>query len=171
MSVYTAQPPQQLGQQIPQPYAQQLQQPQLSQFFGQQPLQQFAYPGFPQQQFVPQTQMWQGIQMPQTVTELALRCAASAVSAVVDHLRMDPQALISIQTQGQIPGLTWGNVLVESTRRITPLLHASCAGIAQAQFAGQIQPRGILPHPQMAGQFGGMPVPQPTYHPQYVVGI
>lgn len=149
MSVY---PPQQqsYGQQIgqpsqlgQQPYSPQgIQQPWLSQGqqqFGQQ------YP-----QFVAQ----QGQQLPLVVTELALRCAATAATAVVEQLRMDPQIMMGIQTQGQIPPHAWGNVLVECARRVAPVLHTTLAQITQGQIGQQGQFGQPYPQFGQQGQFG-----------------
>jgi hypothetical protein len=169
MSVYTPQQQnygQQLGQQ--QPYGQQgFQQPWLSQGqqgFGQHPQQQSmgAQSPYGQQfgqqfpQFGGQQGQAQGQQLPVLVTELALRCAATAVTAVVEQLRMDPQIMMGIQSQGQIPPHAWGNVLVECGRRIAPVLHTVLAQITQGQSGqqGQLGQQGQFGQ-QQGGQFPG----------------
>jgi hypothetical protein len=156
MSVYTPQQ-QSYGQQIGQPSQ-----------LGQQPYspQGIQQPWLPQgqQQFgqqYPQFGVQQGQQqMPLVVTELALRCAATAATAVVEQLRMDPQIMMGIQTQGQIPPHAWGNVLVECARRVAPVLHNTLAQITQGQIGqqGQIGPQ--------QGQFPGMS-PNLFGQPQY----
>lgn len=75
------------------------------------------------------------LELPQIVTELALRCAASAVMAVVEQLRGDQQALMGIQSQGQLAPHLYSNVLVECARRIAPVLHQALAPIAQGQMS------------------------------------
>uniref|UniRef100_UPI003F495AA5 hypothetical protein n=1 Tax=Streptomyces sp. CA-141956 TaxID=3240051 RepID=UPI003F495AA5 len=174
MSVYT---PQQISQpQSQQPYGQQMspqpwglqaqnQQPWAQQGqgqFGQQ--QPFGMPGMPGMQ-------GQGMQqqLPVLVTELALRCSATAVSAVVEQLRMDPQILMGIQAQGQIPPHAFSQVLTECARRIAPLVHTALTQITgqgqqgqtgqfpgQGQFGGQLQGQGLgqFPGMQPQGQFG-----------------
>ncbi|MFD9631066.1 hypothetical protein [Streptomyces violascens] len=86
-------------------------------------------------------------QLPVLITELALRCAATAATAVVEQLRMDPQILLGIQMHGQIPQHAWGTVLVECSRRIAPVLHTTLAPFSQQAPIGQ---QGFGP----AGQFG-----------------
>ncbi|MFD9623243.1 hypothetical protein ACFWB2_39295 [Streptomyces virginiae] len=81
------------------------------------------------------------------MTELSLRCAASAVSAVVEQLRMDPQILMGIQAQGQIPPHAFGQVLTECVRRIAPVVHMA---LGQITGQGQSGPYG------QSGQFPGM---------------
>lgn len=144
MSVYT---PQQIGQpQTQQPYGQQSgqapygQQPWMSQGQGQQGQGQFGQQGQVQGQE----------QLPVLVTELSLRCAASAVSAVVEQLRMDPQILMGIQSQGQIPPHAFGQVLTECARRIAPVVHMA---LVQITGQGQSSPSGQ----QGLGQFGQQP--------------
>ncbi|MGW3626100.1 hypothetical protein, partial [Streptomyces sp. NPDC000880] len=141
----------QQGQQ--QPYGQQGQQGQ------QQPYGQQGQQGFGQQG------PGQG-QLPVLVTELALRCAATAVTAVVEQLRIDPQIVMGIQSQGQIPPHAWGNVLVECARKIAPVLHTTLAQITQGQFGqqqggqfpgqGQGQGQGQFGQPQQYGQLSPM---------------
>ncbi|MEW1914741.1 hypothetical protein AB0442_41300 [Kitasatospora sp. NPDC085895] len=138
-----------IGQQgLGQPFGQQgFGQPFGGQQFGQQPFgqqglgQPFGQQGFGQQQ------------LPQIVTELALRCAGSAVMAVIEQLRMDPQALMGVQAQGQLPPHLYSNVLVECARRIAPVLHQSLAPIAQGQGGQMGQGMGG----QGMGQSFGMP--------------
>ncbi|MGW1888384.1 hypothetical protein [Streptomyces sp. NPDC001970] len=164
MSVYT---PQQISQpQTQQPYGQQ-------QLFGQSPIPQSPYgqqqpwgqqgPGqFGQghQPFGAQ----QGQQLPLLVTELSLRCAATAVSAVVEQLRMDPQILMGIQAQGQIPPHAWSQVLTECARRIAPVVHTA---LAQITGQGQMSPFGQQPQ----GQFGQQPQGQfGQFHGQGLFG-
>ncbi|MFI2347077.1 hypothetical protein ACH492_08435 [Streptomyces sp. NPDC019443] len=158
MSVYT---PQQIGQpQIQQPWSQQP--------YGQPPIaqQMFGSSSFGQQgQFGMQGQQ----QLPQLVTELSLRCAVTAVSAVVEQLRMDPQILMGIQAQGQIPPHAWSNVLTECARRIAPVVHTTLAQITGQGQAGQYgQQFGQSPSQQPQGQagqygqqFGQFPSQQP----------
>lgn len=156
MSVYT---PQQIGQpQSQQPYGQQMS-PQQTWGLQGSGLQSWAQQGqgqFGQQQpFGMQGMQGQGLQqLPLVVTELALRCAASAVSAVVEQLRMDPQILMGIQAQGQIPPHAFSQVLTECARRIAPLVHT-----ALTQLTGQSQ-MGQFPGQGQSGQFPGM---QPQY--------
>lgn len=157
MSVYT--PQQNLGQQLgqpaqigPQPYGQQQFGQQQPQGFGQSPYGQSGQFG----QFG--AQQGQG-QLPQLVTELAMRCAATAASAVVEQLRMDPQILMGIQSQGQIPPHAWGNVLVECARKIAPVVHTTLAQITQGQLGqqgfGQQGQLGQQGFGQGQGQFPG----------------
>jgi hypothetical protein len=117
--------------------------------FGQQYPQQFGqqYP-----QLGAQQGQGQG-QLPVLVTELSLRCAATAVSAVTEQLRMDPQIVMGIQAQGQIPPHAWSTVLTECARRIAPVVHAA---LTQIISQGQGQGQGQLPGQQMQqpGQFG-----------------
>jgi hypothetical protein len=162
MSVYT--PQQNLGQrpgqpaQIgPQPYGQQQfgqQQPQGfgQSLYGQSPYGQSGQVG----QFGAQQGQGQG-QLPQLVTELAMRCAATAASAVVEQLRIDPQILMGIQSQGQIPPHAWGNVLVECARKIAPVVHTTLAQITQGQPGQQGfgQGQGQFPGQQGFGQGQG----------------
>ncbi|WP_405880857.1 hypothetical protein OG762_21095 [Streptomyces sp. NBC_01136] len=157
MSVYT---PQQISQpQTQQPYSQQSygQSPIAQQMFGPSPISQqgqFGTQG--QQPFVVQHQQ----QLPQLVTELSLRCAATVVNAMVEQLRMDPQIQLGIQTQGQIPPHAWSNVLTESARRIAPVVHAALAQITGQGQVGQYgqqfgqQPQGLLGQLQGQGLFG-----------------
>ncbi|MDX3071188.1 hypothetical protein [Streptomyces sp. MI02-7b] len=137
MSVYT---PQQFGQQ--QPYAQQFgqqawgqQQPWASQqglgqqAWGQQhgAFQQYGQYGNGQGQQ----------QLPLLVTEVALRSAATAVSAVVEQMRVDPQIAMGIQAQGQIPPHAWSAVVTECARRVAPVVHAVLAQNCQGQQGQQ----------------------------------
>ncbi|MFE0654551.1 hypothetical protein ACFVZH_39150 [Streptomyces sp. NPDC059534] len=96
-------------------------------------------------------------QLPLLVTELALRCSASAVSAVVEQLRMDPQILMGIQAQGQIPPHAFGQVLTECARRIAPLVHTA---LTQITGQGQQGQTGQFPGQGQSGRFPGM---QPQY--------
>ncbi|MFE0654063.1 hypothetical protein ACFVZH_36510 [Streptomyces sp. NPDC059534] len=165
MSVYT---PQQhsLGQQFGQSSPLGQQQPYGQQGFGQQQRwlsqgqQQFGQQ-YPQQGFGPFSSGQPGVQqgqgqiqgqLPVLVTELALRCAATAATAVVEQLRMDPQILMGIQAQGQIPPHAWGSVLVDCARKIAPVLHTVLAQITQGQ-QGQIGQQGQ--YGQSMGQFPG----------------
>ncbi|GGJ56078.1 hypothetical protein [Streptomyces brasiliensis] len=145
MSVYT---PQQVGQpQTQQPYGQQELpgQPAVTQpLYGQQPWDQFG-----QQQFAQQVLQQQ---VPLLVTEVSLRCAATAVAAMVEQLRMDPQILMAIQAQGQIPPHAWSSVLTECARRIAPVVHT-----ALTQITGRSPVNGHGPQPQ----FGQVPGLQP----------
>ncbi|MEU1616827.1 hypothetical protein ABZ479_05915 [Streptomyces sp. NPDC005722] len=139
MSVYT---PQQYGQQPQQQYGQQQWQPWAGQQgYGQQGIaQQFMGPqGYGQQHFG-QPGMGQGQQqLPLMVTELSLRCAATAVNAMVEQVRVDPQIMMGIQSQGQIPPHAWSSVLTECARRIAPVVHSALCQIAQGQQYGQQQ--------------------------------
>ncbi len=125
--------------------------------FGQQPY------GQQQPQFGGQSQLGQqqlGSQQPQLlqiVTELALRCAASAAGAVVEQLRIDPQALTGLQAQGQIPPHLYSNVLVECARRIAPVLHQALAPIMQGGQQGMPGGQGGQGGQQgmQSGQGGG----------------
>ncbi|MFE5946910.1 hypothetical protein [Streptomyces sp. NPDC056480] len=170
MSVYT---PQQFSQpQSQQPYGQQMpaQQPWGLglQAPSQQPWTQQGQGQFGQQQ--PLAVQGQGMQqLPMLVTELALRCSATAVSAVVEQLRMDPQILMGIQAQGHIPTHAFSQVLSECARRIAPIVHAALAQITgQGQMGQQEQP-GQFPGMQQQSQFGQIqgqgqsPVPQHHY--------
>lgn len=174
MSVYT---PQQISQpQAQLPYGQQVpgqQQPwglQAQQLFGQQGLGQFGQGQ--QQPFGIQMQGQQ--QLPLLVTEMSLRCAATAVSSVVEQLRMEPQILMAIQAQGQIPPHAWSQVLTECARRIAPVVHTALIQVTGqgqygqqfGQFPGQ-QPQGQSG--QFAGQFPGQFFGQGGYgqQPQY----
>ncbi|MFB7867379.1 hypothetical protein [Streptomyces sp. NPDC056069] len=172
MSVYT---PQQTGQpQTQQPYGQQSgqapfgQQPWMSQGQGQPGLSQFGgqQQSWGQQgsgQFAQQGQQ----QLPLLVTELSLKCAASALSAVVEQLRMDPQILMGVQAQGQIPPHAFGQVLTECARRIAPIVHMALGQItgqgSQMNQSGQLGQlgqgqSGQQPwEQQMRGQFGQFP--------------
>ncbi|MFD5110624.1 hypothetical protein [Streptomyces cinereoruber] len=166
MSVYT---PQQISQpQSQQPYGQQQQmsqQPWGLQGMGQQP---WAQQGqgqlgqFGQQHpfGMPQQGMHQQQQLPLLVTELALRCSATAVSAVVEQLRTDPQILMGIQAQGQIPPHALGQVLAECARRIAPVMHTTLAQISgqgqQGQFPGMQPQGGQFGQLQGQGQMSGM---------------
>uniref|UniRef100_UPI003F49AFAF hypothetical protein n=1 Tax=Streptomyces sp. CA-141956 TaxID=3240051 RepID=UPI003F49AFAF len=135
MSVYTPQQHslgQQLGQSSP------LEQGQFSS----------GQPGIQQGQIQGQQQL------PVLVTELALRCSATAVSAVVEQLRQDPQILMGIQAQGQIPPHAFSQVLTECARRIAPIVH-----MALTQITGQGQ-QGSFGQGGM-GQFGQFPGQQP----------
>ncbi|MFE5550152.1 hypothetical protein ACFQ71_41355 [Streptomyces sp. NPDC056534] len=156
MSVYTSQ---QFGQpQTQQPYGQQSGQAP----FGQQPwMSQGQGQGQPGLSLGGQQQSWgqQGSgqfglqgqqQLPLLVMELSLKCAASALSAVVEQLRMDPQILMGIQSQGQIPPHAFGQVLTESARRIAPIVH-----MALGQITSQGQGSQMSQHGQLGqGQFG-----------------
>ncbi|MFF3399620.1 hypothetical protein ACFYW6_13985 [Streptomyces sp. NPDC002659] len=183
MSVYT---PQQIGQpQMQQPYGQQQfgQQPWGQQGMGQQGQGQGQQPWGQQGQSQGQGQFgqqpWgqQGMgqfgmqgqqQLPLLVTELSLRCAATAVTAVVEQLRMDPQILMGIQAQGQIPPHAWSMVLTECARRIAPIVHMALGQITgqgqmsqpgqgqYGQFPGQ-QPQGQYGQLQGQGMFGQQP--------------
>ena len=146
MSVYT---PQQVGQQ---PYAQQLGQPWS---MGQ--MQDFT------QQY-PQFAIRQG-QLPMVATDLALRCAATAASTIVEQMRSDPQALMGIQAQGQVPPHSWSNMIMECARRIAPIVHTTLAqmsqmGMGQMGLMGQ-QPywsqQGLTSQMGQQPQFGQMP--------------
>ncbi|MGD1221424.1 hypothetical protein AB9Q10_23710 [Streptomyces krungchingensis] len=120
MSVYT---PQQYGQQLQQPHWQQSGQQQPQPWAGQQGYgqQYFGQPGIGQGQQ----------QLPLLVTELSLRCAAVAVNAMVEQVRMDPQVMMGIQAQGQIPPHAWSSVLTECARRIAPVVHSALNQITQ----------------------------------------
>ncbi|MGW7368383.1 hypothetical protein ACWGI8_34430, partial [Streptomyces sp. NPDC054841] len=154
MSVYT---PQQIGQpQTQQPYGQP---PMGQQLYSQSPFGQQQQPfgqqgqgqfGQGQQPFGMQGQQ----QLPLLVTELSLRCAATAVSAVTEHLRTDPQILMGIQAQGQIPPHAWSMVLTECARRIAPIVHTALAQITGQGQAGQYGQIGQFPGQQMQGQPG-----------------
>ncbi|MFE0628544.1 hypothetical protein ACFW3D_16425 [Streptomyces sp. NPDC058864] len=154
MSVYT---PQQYGQQMQQPHWQQSGQQQSQPWAGQQGYgqqgigQQFMGPqGYGQQHFG-QPGIGQGQQqLPLLVTELSLRCAATAVNAVVEQVRIDPQIILGIQAQGQIPPHAWSSVLTECARRIAPVVHSAICQIAQGQQYGQQQ---FGPYGQFQGQF------------------
>ncbi|MGW7386377.1 hypothetical protein [Streptomyces sp. NPDC054794] len=142
MSVYT---PRQVSQpQIQQPYGEQ-------QLLGQPPL---AQPLYGQQQPWGQAGQQpcaqQGQQLSLLVTAVSLSCAATAVTAVVEQLRMDPQLLMAVQAQGQIPPHAWSNVLTECARRITPAVH-----IALAQITGQGPDSSYGQQPQ-SGQLPGL---------------
>ncbi|MFE5549487.1 hypothetical protein ACFQ71_37535 [Streptomyces sp. NPDC056534] len=157
MSVYT---PQQIGQpQMQQPYGQQSgqsgQQPWMSQGQG---LGQQGKGQFGQQQ--PWVQQGQGQfgqqgqqQLPVLVTEVSLKCAASALSAVVEQLRMDPQILMGIQSQGQIPPHVFGQVLTECARRIAPVVHMALGQITGQGQGGQMGQFGQFGQ----GHFGQQP--------------
>ena len=143
MSVYT----QQFGQQ---PFGQQQ--------FGQQP---FGQQGYGQQPFGQQgvAQMGQAGQSPlQAITEAALRCASVAVGTVVEQLRMDQQALAGIQMQGQLHPQAWSNVVVESARRVAPVIHAACSQLHQLQQLQRQQPFGQQ-------QYGQQPFGQQQQQP------
>ncbi|MFJ4847189.1 MULTISPECIES: hypothetical protein [unclassified Streptomyces] len=138
MSVYT---PQQFGQQ--QPYAQQFGQQSWGQ---QQPW--AAQQGLGQQAWGQQHGAFQQYgqygngqqgqqQLPLLVTEVALRSAATAVSAVVEQMRIDPQIVMGIQAQGQIPPHAWSAVVTECARRVAPVVHAVLAQNCQGQQYGQ----------------------------------
>jgi hypothetical protein len=155
MSVYTAAQPQ-VGQQsqVQQPYGYSqmpLQSAPWSSPSGPQPV---PFAGYPQsyapqapfvgQAFGPQAFSAQsfGLQsfgvervLPQLVADLALRCATTAVAAVVERLRLDPQALATIQAYGQIPAHVHSDLLVECARRIAPVAHQAIAPVLQAQAA------------------------------------
>lgn len=151
MSVYT---PQQVGQpHMQQPYGQQpYAQPPLTQSpygqqqpWGRQSLSQFNQP------------LAQQGQLPLLVAEVSLRCAATAVTAVVEQLRMDPQILVAVQAQGQIPpSYAWSNVLTECARRIAPVVHN---GLAQITGQGQVSSYGQ--------QYGQIPGLQQDQHSQF----
>lgn len=141
MSVYT---PQQVGQPYMQPPAQA---PIVQQPYGQQPWGQFGQQSLIQQHLVQQ-------HLPSLVSEVSLRCAATAVAAVAEQLRMDPQTLIAAQTHGQIPPHVWGATLAECARRIAPVVHATLvqiAGQGPAGGHGQYGPLGSF------GSFGQIP--------------
>lgn len=147
MSVYT---PQQVGQpQMQQPWGQQSGQAPFAQqpWMGQQGMGQQGMGQFGQQQ---------QMQMPVLVTELSLKCAASALSALVEQLRMDPQILMGIQSHGQIPPHAFSQVLIECARRIAPAVHMTLGqitGQGQASQSGQLG-QGQPWEQQMQGQFG-----------------
>ena len=164
MSVYTTAQPQlgqqsyglgQLGQQAPygqQPFqGQQLGLPQ-GQMFGQPFGQQM---GLPQPYGMPQAGQ-QGIEgiLPLLVTQLALSCAATAVKAVVEQLRIVPEALYGIQAQGQIPAHVYSSVLTECARRVAPVLHTTISPILQGQLGQLGQGSG---QPGWSGQGSGQP--------------
>jgi hypothetical protein len=174
MSVYTTAQPQ-LGQQAQQPYgfgqfgqqpawqqspygpqAFQGQQLPQGQMFGQQ---QFGQP-FGMQQPYGMAQMGVERMLPQLVTQLALNCAATAVNAVVEQLRIAPEALIGMQTQGQIPPHVYSSVLTECARRVAPVLHTTIAPILQGQFGQLSQTPG-----QGLGQQFGQQQPWATQSP------
>jgi hypothetical protein len=98
-------------------------------------------------------------QLPQLVSDLALKCAASAVQAVVEQLRFDPQALMGIQAQGQIPPHVYSSVLIESARRMAPLVHIALATVTGQPVPGQQIPGGPMPGQQLPGQPFGMQQP------------
>jgi hypothetical protein len=77
-------------------------------------------------------------------TEVSLRCAATAVSAVVEQLRMEPLVLMRFQAQSQIPPHALSQVLTECVRRIAPVVHTTLT-----QITGQ-------EHGQQSGQFPGL---------------
>ncbi|MFE2471201.1 hypothetical protein [Streptomyces mirabilis] len=164
MSVYT---PQQVGQpQMQQPYGQQQAygQPQITPSpYGQQPWGRQGLGQFNQQPLARQGQQ----QLPLLVTEVSLRCAAPAVTALLEQLRMDPQILMAIQAQGQIPPHAWNNVLTECARRIAPVVHTVLAQITGQGVVGQ--------QPQFGqhGQFQGMGgfVQQPQFGPLSPLGM
>lgn len=135
MSVYT---PQQISQpQAQQPY---VQQPYAQQQFVQP--QPFGQQGFGQQQ------------LSLLVTEVSLRCAATAVSTMVEQLRMEPLTLMGIQAQSQFPPHALSQMLTECARRIAPVVHT-----ALMQTAGQSQysQSGQFPGQQPQGQPGQFP--------------
>ncbi|MFJ4866694.1 hypothetical protein [Streptomyces sp. NPDC088748] len=163
MSVYT---PQQVGQpQMQQPWGQQSGQAPFAQqpWMGQQGMGQQGMGQFGQQQLWGQQgqgqfgqQGQQQMQMPVLVTELSLKCAASALSAFVEQLRMDPQILMGIQSHGQIPPHAFSQVLIECARRIAPAVHMTLGqitGQGQASQSGQLG-QGQPWEQQMQGQFG-----------------
>lgn len=128
MSVYT---PQQVSQpQSQQPYAQQ---------------------EFGRQQAVGQQDLGQQ-QLSLLVTEVSLRCAATAVSAVVEQLRMEPLTFMGIQAQSQFPPHALSQVLTECARRIAPVVHNALIQTAgPSQYSQQ---SGHFPGQQPYGQFG-----------------
>ncbi|MEU4096631.1 hypothetical protein [Streptomyces sp. NPDC026673] len=154
MSVYT---PQQYGQQLQQPAWQQSGQQQWQPWAGQQA---YGQQGVGQpftglqgygQQHIGQPGIGQGQQqLPLLVTELSLRCAATAVNAMVEQVRIDPQIMMGIQAQGQIPPHAWSSVLTECARRIAPVVHSALSQIAQGQSH-------IGPYGQQYGQYGQFP--------------
>ncbi|MEV7004656.1 hypothetical protein AB0N62_44835 [Streptomyces sp. NPDC093982] len=132
MSVYT---PQQISQpQTQQPYGQQhFGQPQPWGLQGQQP---FGQQGLGQQQ------------LSLLVTEVSLRCAAAAVSAVVEQLRIEP--LTGLQAQSHIPPHALSQVLTECARRIAPVVQTALIQITgQDQYS---QPHGQFPGLQAQGR-------------------
>ncbi|MFF3949772.1 hypothetical protein ACFYYN_33870 [Streptomyces sp. NPDC001902] len=169
MSVYT---PQQYGQQLQQPHWQQSGQQQSQPWAGQQGYGQqgigqpfMGLQGYGQQHFG-QPGIGQGQQqLPLLVTELSLRCAATAVNAVVEQVRIDPQIMMGIQAQGQIPPHAWSSVLTECARRIAPVVHSALSQIAQGQSPfgqygqqygqqfGQFSQYGQFPGQFQNGQF------------------
>ncbi|MFF3070016.1 hypothetical protein ACFVSN_30320 [Kitasatospora sp. NPDC057904] len=164
MSVYTTMSPQ-LGQQYPQQsngYAHPFVQPsylQQQDLFGQFPTASPGLGGMPFTQPLPSTLPWdtkawghglpglpllqeaplQGL-LPQIVTDLALKCAAATAAAVIEQLRIEPQALVGIQTQGQIPAHLVSSVLVECARRVAPVIHLTLAQLNGRPVAGQSWP-------------------------------
>ncbi|WP_406053588.1 hypothetical protein OG462_44285 [Streptomyces sp. NBC_01077] len=144
MSVYT---PQQISQpQTQQPYDQPIspQQPWSLQAPGQQPWAQQGHGQF----------SMQGMQqLPLMVTELSLRCSATALSAVVEQLRTDPQILMGIQAQGHIPPHAFSQVLTECARRIAPIVHTALTQLTNQSQQGQM---GRFPGQGQSGQFPGM---------------
>lgn len=137
MSVYTS--PQQQSQQAYDPQPEQVpclgQQAYGQQGIGQQPW----FSGGPGQQHYAQQPTGHAgqTQIPVLITELALRCAATAATAVVEQLRMDPQIMMGIQMQGQIPAQAWSSVMAECSRRIAPVLHSTLAPFIQQNPIGQ----------------------------------
>ncbi|WP_331731012.1 hypothetical protein OHV05_37900 (plasmid) [Kitasatospora sp. NBC_00070] len=120
-------------------------------------------------------------QLPMMVAELALRCANSAITSLIEQLRIDPQALIGMQMQGQIPPHLYSGLLVECARRIAPVLHQTLTPMIQGQTQGSLggQPQGMplgtsMPQlPQWAGPSGfgqGAPA-QGTLAPLTGIGI
>ncbi|MGW3244109.1 hypothetical protein [Streptomyces sp. NPDC001070] len=155
MSVYT---PQQYGQQLQQPQWQQFGQQQSQPWAGQQGYgQPFAgLQGYGQQQHIGQPGIGQGQQqLPLLVTELSLRCAATAVNAMVEQVRIDPQIMMGIQAQGQIPPHAWSSVLTECARRIAPVVHSALSQIAQGQMHNGQYAQQYGQYGQFPGQFQG----------------
>ncbi|MFB7868107.1 hypothetical protein [Streptomyces sp. NPDC056069] len=157
MSVYTPQfsPPQ-----TQQPWGQQM----SSQLWGlqgqsQQPWSQQGQGQWGQQQPFGM-QQGQGMhQLPLLVTELALRCSATAIAAVVEQLRMDPQMLMGIQAQGQVPPQAFSQVLTECARRIAPIVHTALTqltGQGHQSHMGQQGQMELFPGQGQFGQFSGV---------------
>ncbi|MFE5946838.1 hypothetical protein [Streptomyces sp. NPDC056480] len=152
MSVYT---PQQASRpQSQQPYVQQMSGQPLWGFQSQNQLP-FGQQGQGQGQQQPFGMQGQGQQqLPLLVTELSLRCSVTAVSAVVEQLRTDPQILMGIQAQRQIPPHAFSQVLTECARRIAPLMHTALAQVTSQGQSGQMSQFG---QEGGTGQFGQFP--------------
>jgi hypothetical protein len=140
---------------------QQISQPQTQQSYGQQ---QFVQPqpwGLQGHQAFGQQGLGQQ-QLSLLVTEVSLRCAATAVSAVVEQLRIEP--LTGLQAQSHIPPHALSQVLTECARRIAPVLQTALIQITgQDQYAQQhgqfpgLQPQGRPGLFQSQGGFGQQP--------------